>query len=104
MQLGIGPGHPVTLGTHIRADGETFEVSAILLDSPPTLDFWQVPIDAAHATWGHRRFVLTIPKDQAATVHLALAIVRGSAFERVKAMLSTTRRGGHAPPKCGPSE
>ncbi len=100
MLLRNMPQHKIALGTHKRADGEAFEVSAVLYESPASIDFWQVPIDTQHATWGHMRFVLTIPKKIADTVQLATVLIRGSVFDQVKATLATATASGRDLAPC----
>lgn len=94
MQLREVPQHDISLGTHQRADGQRFKLTARLFELPAEYDYWQATYDAKHDEWGHLRFVLTVPKKIAATLDFARAIVSGAASEQVKSCLNSATQNG----------
>lgn len=76
------------LGAHSRSDSEIFRISARLFSTPADVDFWQAVYRADHERWGHRVYVLTIPKSGATDLSKATEIVKGRALEQLKELLA----------------
>lgn len=100
MLHGKVPHHDILLGTHERADGQRFELTARLFELPTEYDYWQATYDGKHEQWGHMRFVLTVPKKIAPTLDLARMIVAGSVLEHVKMCLSSATEKGRDLAPC----
>jgi hypothetical protein len=94
MLLSMMPRHDQSFGRFQRADGETFEVTGTIWESPPEYDYWLGFYEARHAKWGVIRMTLTVPKKIAGSIALALALQKGAPLEQVKSELLKAREDG----------
>jgi hypothetical protein len=94
MLLSMMPRHDQSFGSFQRADGETFEVTGTIWESPPEYDYWLGFYEASHTKWGVIRMTLTVPKKIARSIALALALQSGAPLEQVKSELLKAREDG----------
>lgn len=92
--------HNGTLPAYKRHDGEIFDISYVLYDSPSGFDYWLVYYVTSHLKWGIMRFTLTVPKMIAATVPLALTLVAGTPLAQVQSYLSRATSEGRPYEPC----
>lgn len=86
--------HIANFGSWTRPDGEIFDISSTLYESPSDYDYWLAHYVAIHATWGTMRFTLTIPKSIASTTTLASALIGGAPLDQVKSELGHATSSG----------
>ena len=85
MGLNAMKKHPIHLGTFVRSiDGEVFDISGCLYESPPHVDFWTCNYVVANPQWGQVTYMLTVPKEIAGSVTLGLALMQGFPLDQVK--------------------
>ena len=59
--------HDMQLGTYERSDGERFQITAQLFETPTTFDYWIAVYEVHHEAWERSHYKLNVPKkgDQA---------------------------------------
>lgn len=82
------------IGQFRRGDGEKFELTAVLYQTPMEYDYWLCVFDAEHTEWGHLRFQAVIPKRIAQTPAFASSLAQGPIVEQVKSSLTTASPSG----------
>jgi hypothetical protein len=82
MLLSMMPRHDQSFGSFQRADGETFEATCTIWESPPDYDYWLGFYEARHTKWVSIRMAPTVPKEIARSIALAVALQSGAPLDR----------------------
>ena len=94
MRYAQMPQHVTSFPALRRPDGEIFQISVTLYETPATMNYWRAHYVVTHARWGDMHFNLFAPKTIAPTLAYANALIGGAPLDQIQSELQTATSGG----------